>query len=212
MINKNINICYAVDSNYVPHMCCSMASILSNANPNDVYNFYILENGIPQKDKHNIESLKNTIRGFNITYFCVKNEDFESCPITGYVNYITKATYYRFKIPELLRNIDKVLYLDCDTIIMSDISELYDIDLEDNYIAAIPEPYNQLHRERLEIKGENYYCNAGVILMNLSKIRSNGIDKIFFKYIYQTVLSFLNIELVTSAFTIINHAAAYNFV
>lgn len=37
-------------------------------------------------------------------------------------------------------------------------------------------------------------------------------NKIFFKYIYQTVLSFLNIELVTSAFTIINHAAAYNFV
>ena len=182
MKNSNINICYATDANYIPHMCASMASILSNAATGDDYNFYILGNKIPQQAKQKIEKLKSKIRNFSITYFNIENDDFKNCPITGYVNYITKATYYRFKIPELLWNIDRVLYLDSDTIVTTDISELYNVDMEENYIAAVPEAYNQHHKKRLEIDGDNYYCNAGVILMNLNKIRRDGIDKLLFEY------------------------------
>lgn len=182
-MKSNINICYSCDGNYVQHMACSIASILCNSNPDDTYNFYVLDGGISEKDKIKIGKISEKTRLFNIKYVKIDKDDFKNCPITGYVNYITVATYYRFKIPSFFGYLDKILYLDCDTVANADVSELYNINIDDYYIAAVPEPYNHLHKERLEIQGEHYYCNAGVLLMNLKKIIADNIDKAFFKYI-----------------------------
>jgi 3-dehydroquinate synthase len=56
-------------------------------------------------------------------------------------DYYTKATYYRFFIPELFPKYNKGLYLDCDIVLTADAAELYHTELGDNYIAAIPEEF-----------------------------------------------------------------------
>lgn len=62
---------------------------------------------------------------------------------------------------------DTILSLDADTIVQQDISELFDIDLGDNYFAAVREPYLSLFKP---------YYNTGVCLMNLKLIRETGKD------------------------------------
>ncbi len=178
---NEINICFSSDNNYAQHMAVTMASILSNASNEDNYNFYVLDGGISQKDKEKIEKLKS-IKDFSISYFNVDKNDFSDCPMTGYVKYITLPTYYRFKIPSLLKNVDKVLYLDCDLVLNADIKELYSTDIEDYYLAAIPEAYNNLHRERMDISAREYYCNAGVLLINNKKWREDKIEEKLFEY------------------------------
>lgn len=53
------NICYSLDSGYAEQLAASISSILLNAKENENINFYILDGGLTNKDKSNIELLKN---------------------------------------------------------------------------------------------------------------------------------------------------------
>lgn len=60
---------------------------------------------------------------------------------------------------------DKMLSLDVDTIVTKDISELWDIQLGDNYLAAVKEPYKSRYLT---------YVNCGVMMLNLARLRDDG--------------------------------------
>ncbi len=176
----SIHICFSSDEKYVHHMVVAMTSILKNIKSDRKPVFHILNGGISQKDKRKIEKLKK-IKNFNIEYLPISSESFKNCPLGGAADYITLPAYYRFKITSLIKA-DKVIYLDCDLIVEDDISNLYDIDLKDNYIAAVPEPGNIFHRMRTDIKEHHYYCNSGVMLINALKWREDNIEQKLFDY------------------------------
>ncbi len=67
-------------------------------------------------------------------------------------------------------DLDKVLSLDCDTIINENIDELWDIELEDNYFAAVREVHRLFPVEP--------YHNAGVVMWNLKQMRDGKADEI----------------------------------
>ena len=96
----------------------------------------------------------------------------------------TIGTFFRMFIPDELPQLDKVIYFDIDLVISLDIKELWDIDLEDKSIAGVhdesfvtlkPFPYSE--RGAL-LKFTNCrldaYINAGIVIMNLRKIRAQG--------------------------------------
>ncbi len=178
--NNVINICFSSDNNYAQHMSVAITSILKNTKEENQYNFFVLDGGISDKNKKNIEKLKK-IKNFSIKYIKVNKDDFKTCPMTGYVNYITLPTYYRFKIPSLIEE-DKVLYIDCDIIVKKDIAELFNTDIENYYLAAVPEVSQHTHKPRVNIEGDNWYCNAGVLLINNKKWREDNIEKKLFDY------------------------------
>lgn len=201
---SKINICFSSDNNYAKYMGTAICSILKNAGKEDSYNFYILDGGISDKSKEEISKLKE-IKDFSIEYLTVNPDDFKSCPMTGYVNYITLPTYYRFKIASMLPDIDKILYLDGDIIVNSNIKELFDTDIENYYIGAIPEVYNHNHKERLDIIGDEYYINAGVLLINCKKWREDNIEEKLFRYAIQPER-----EIVFQDQDILNEVLKYN--
>ena len=75
----------------------------------------------------------------------------------------------RAAFAKLMPDEHKVLSLDIDVVINEDISELWDIDMSDYYLAGVPEP------DRTE-KSSDVYINFGVVMMNLDKIRDTGVD------------------------------------
>lgn len=177
----DINICFSSDNNYCQHLGVTIASILKNSKHSDNYNFFIMDGGISAKNKNRIEALKK-IKNFNIYYIQMDNSDFANCPMTNYVNYITLPTYYRFKIPSLFPNIEKILYMDCDMVVNDDISKIFEIDIDNYYLAAIPEVFNHCHKERLEFKENEYYFNAGLLLINNKKWIEDNIQEKLFNY------------------------------
>jgi len=77
--------------------------------------------------------------------------------------------YYRLLIPEILFHYDKVLYLDCDIIVLSDISKLYKTSL-DGYVLAGVSNFSDISMSAyienvLKLKIDNY-INSGVLLFN----------------------------------------------
>lgn len=87
-------------------------------------------------------------------------------------NYYTDFTYMSLMqaaMTKIFPQYDVILNIDADTIVLSDITGLWDLPIEDYYFAAVPEPW--LTKKR----GYPYY-NTGVLLMNLAKLRADGKD------------------------------------
>ena len=82
----------------------------------------------------------------------------------------SQSTYYKL-LPSVFIDSDRILYLDCDTIILSDLNEMYNLNFNDNYILGALD-YLVNNVDYLGIKS-NIYINSGVILLNLKKIRED---------------------------------------
>ena len=91
-------------------------------------------------------------------------------------NFVSNWSYMillRAALTKLFPKLDKILSLDCDTLVQNNISELWDLPLDDYYFAAVKEPEKST--------AEFSYINAGVMMFNLKKIREDHLDD---KYIY----------------------------
>ncbi len=85
---------------------------------------------------------------------------------------VPASTFGRLELSQLLPQLDKVLYIDCDALVLQDLSPLYQTELEEHLIAACPEPLQHtLFRYRADVVGDAPYINAGVMLMNLALMR-----------------------------------------
>lgn len=86
------------------------------------------------------------------------------------------GTLYRLFLPQLLEpDVDTALYLDCDIIVNLAIEEIFKHDITKYYFAGVVDDgMMQVHAEHLKkIKFESKYINAGVLLINLKKLREN---------------------------------------
>lgn len=79
--------------------------------------------------------------------------------------HVSKACFLRLLIPKLFPNLDRALYVDCDTLCLGDISELYNSDFENNYIMACRGYRYSIHQAK-EL-GIPYYVNSGMLLFNI---------------------------------------------
>ena len=86
------------------------------------------------------------------------------------------ASTFRLLLSKLISPaVEKIIYLDADTIVNLDIRELWRVELEDKPLAAIPDALPQtvpLCQDGF-VKFENYF-NSGVLLMNLEKWRTDA--------------------------------------
>lgn len=94
----------------------------------------------------------------------------------------TKYALYRLMLPELVKD-DKLLHIDADALVVGDVTDLYNTNIDDYYIAGAldihADHYNL--KKPLGLTDKDVYVNAGVLLMNLKKIRE---DKIYDKWLY----------------------------
>lgn len=91
-------------------------------------------------------------------------------------NQWTQMCFSRCYAAELLPEVDKLLYLDLDIQIDHDISELWDIDI-DNYAIAGVIDLNVRSYPFSYMPNINSYINSGVLLMNLKYFREHGITE-----------------------------------
>ena len=91
-----------------------------------------------------------------------------------------KSKYYRLSLHDKLSNIDKIIYLDGDTMIFEDLTELINLDMKEYYILGFLDSlYWSL--EEYSIKNA-IVLNSGVLLMNLKSLRLNNITDKFISF------------------------------
>lgn len=92
------------------------------------------------------------------------------CPNLG--NSWTWMVLMRAALPFIFPNLDRILSLDCDTIVTDDITELWDLDISNHYFAACREPLTSAGGAYYK---QPLYCNVGVAMYNLAKMRDDGV-------------------------------------
>lgn len=176
-MHSKINICLACDDNYSKYAGVVIASILKNSqNDNDIA-VYILDGGISEQRKNEILSLKN-IKNCEINFIDIdKNlySEYENIPTFEHISF---ATFYRLKLPSILPNIKRIIYLDCDMIVVSDLKELFETDINGCWIAGCED----IGAKKMFTKYKGY-VNAGMLLLDLDKMRENKAEDKFIQYL-----------------------------
>ncbi len=170
-----INVGIACDNNYSQYAGVVIASILTNANENSNLCFYILDGGINDENKEKIISLKR-IKDCEINFVQIDESMFDEYKKIKTHAYISIATYYRLKLATLLPDIDRIIYFDCDMVVNKDLADLYNIDFGDNIVAGVKDLNFRMLRKNPS------YTNAGMLVMNLAKIREQNIETGFLNY------------------------------
>lgn len=169
--NETINILCATDENYAPY-CGIMLTSLFDSNRDCHFNVYVFIDGnFSDTNKEKYYRLGQKYKNA-INLMKIDNSMIEAFPMTSY--HITRPTYYRLLVTELLPiNIHRVLYLDCDLIVVGDIKSLWNVDLCGGAIAGVSECTPDCHCSRLEYPVTFGYFNAGVMVIDLDYWREN---------------------------------------
>lgn len=183
--NTTINIAFATDNNFVYPTLVSMTSVLENKNINSKINFYILlSDSIAKEDQQTLLNTQEDYENCQVNIIDMKNSYRE----VSVVRHLSTAAYYRLKLPSLLPNIDKILYIDGDTIAQQDLAQLYNIDIDNYYIAGVKDLdafaiRGNEYVNQIGIKSCEQYVNSGVLLMNLKKMREDNLEEKFDEFI-----------------------------
>lgn len=176
-----IPVVVSFDINFVLPAEIALYSLLRNAKSNTFYEINIITSDVSVKDVFSVEKLKEKFNNFSIDFLFVQDTFKDAYEVRG----ISYAAYWRLLIPELLREKEKVLYMDVDIIVQSDLSDLYNIDLEDKIIAGFYD-YGMNRTESgqnylssvLKIK-TNSYIQSGFLVLDLVSMRKYDVVNTF---------------------------------
>lgn len=173
---KIINVALASDENYFQPLSVTMTSILKNANRDELIHFFVLCNNVKDELKTKLFELKK-LKDCTIKFIDLDNKSLTNFSAGKEGCHITKTAYARIFLPEIVKNEEKIIYLDCDIVVKSSLWELFDTDIKDYYIGAVEDiGCTCLHKLRPDINPYDYfYINTGVLLINLEKWREDNI-------------------------------------
>jgi len=148
--------CYCGTRNIYADMIPAVNSLLANSDVDKVY-LLIEDDEFPYPLPDKVE----TINVIGQTYFLKDGPN--------YRNGWTYMVLMRAALHRVFPDLATILSLDCDTIVAKDISELWDLPIEDYYLAGAKEPWKSIACT---------YINCGVMLLNLKKLRDGKGDEL----------------------------------
>ena len=187
---KIIPLVFAVDDNYAPLLGVALRSILDNAKNGNFYKVYLLNTEISQSNFEMLNEYNCDV--MEIKYVNVADRMAKISKDKIHLrDYYTKAIYYRIFIPDLFPQYDKILYVDCDVVVLRDIAELYDTELGDNIFAVVHEEtmtamevFGKYSEDFLGVERKKYF-NSGLLLINTKEYIKQNIEEKFIKIMHK---------------------------
>ena len=165
-MKKIIPVVFSLNKKYLPYAKVAINSLIRRSSSKiKLYCF-----GLDLQDS-DFNYFRNLAKEFNAEF---EGVHFKSDDVSHFSEmlHLTKATYLRLYIPKFVKE-DKVIYIDCDILFLKDITELFNIPFEDNYVLAVEDwmyqnrnqySFAQDRAEKLELN--DVYVNSGVLVLN----------------------------------------------
>ena len=179
---KVVPVFLTINSAYAPYAAAAIHSLTEHADPKRYYRVIILHDGLNLVNRIRLRSLvtRNVALQFKkishslylkaVIMYCAKRK--------GLGDFFSAAVYYyRFFIPRLFPQYEKAVYIDSDTILLDDVGKLFDLEMGENVVMAMPDPKVSVIREFRDYVDKavgvphKEYVNDGVMLMDLKKMR-----------------------------------------
>ncbi len=181
-----IHIACNIDHNYVRHCAVTLVSLFEN-NKEENIAVHIIARDLTDNDKKILDELCRKYHN-TIHYYAPDEEMLKGFTIRKFSKRISMATYYRCILSALLpTTIDKVLYLDCDIVVLGSIVPLWNTPLEGKGVAAVEDIgcHETQRYDILKYPMEYSYFNAGVLLINLAYWREHDVAHACVEYFHK---------------------------
>ena len=136
MPDQTLHCAFAIDDRYSPHLGATLASVLEN-NRSPAIAAHVITMGVSDANKQLLREMVARYPGASVAFYPFDADRYAHFRVD---RHISLASYIRLFLGELLpAEVSRVLYLDCDLAILSDLGELFELPMDGCVIAAAPD-------------------------------------------------------------------------
>ncbi len=174
-MDKVLNVVYSSDDNYAQHLGVSLLSLLKNNQAFEKINIFIIDNDITESSKIKLIKIINKYSNVYLQWIAF-------LPWKDRLNLnmewnISLSSYGRLFLASMIpESVNKILYLDCDTVICGSFLDLWNSSFA-GIAAGVQDTVSSDTKSAVGLVAANKYINAGVLLIDLFKWRKNNIEE-----------------------------------
>ncbi len=173
---EKMNIVFASDDNYMGFLATSMLSLLEHKAEDDEIQFYVFDDNITIESKKKLEKMLKPYSQ-TVVYLKVPTTE-ELCGVTFSNQRWSSTMILRLFVASLFPDeIKRIIFLDCDILVLGSLKELWEEKLGDCYIGGVQECSGDKRKANLGLSPEANYINAGVEIIDLDKIRNSDAEE-----------------------------------
>jgi len=185
-IRVDIPVVFICDDNYAMPTAVAITSMFHNCGRDTSYRIYIFGSNLSENSKELLTGFKTDVHSIFLKDISSENYSKTGNSRVPSSIHVSKAALCKFDIANIIREYDKIIYLDGDVIVKKDLKGLYGVDLGDKYAAVVKDMkpmvnYNPTQVERLGVNHSAYF-NTGMMVLNLEKMRADNLAEQLFEY------------------------------
>lgn len=169
---KNLNVLYTLDSGFKTQLVVSLNSLIRNTKKK--LNVFIIFDNLDEETRSYFMSLGNS--RVKIKFLDAPKISNKLIPDRGAI-----SQFYRLYLTKIFKgssDISKLLYLDCDTLIMnSSIENIANIEMDNDAIAATIDPWSYQYKSIFKLEKDTDMFNSGIFFINLEKWKEKNYDE-----------------------------------
>lgn len=171
-----MNVLFSSDDNYAPHLGVAIFSLLDNNRRLSIIRIYVVDNHIMPE---NIERLLSIVHTFDNAVLKFLSFDKWANSLKLKMAWpISISAYARLFAAEMLPvDLDRVLYLDCDMVVTTDLEDLWKTDLQGNCLGAVQDQVFPHIKTAIGLSESSSYFNSGLLLIDLNSWRQNRLGE-----------------------------------
>jgi lipopolysaccharide biosynthesis glycosyltransferase len=202
--DREIHIVTGGNAAFVPGICVTTASALESLSKNRTAHIHILDGGVSMKDRNLIKEVCGRIHPeCKVDFYQLGEYDFSKFA-PGHNG--SRMFYARLAMAEILSNLEKVIYIDSDTVVLGDFDELWSIDIGKHMaLACKDKKIRRLSEDCPWVLDaadmQRGYFNSGLMVANLTgwrkmnlynkSVKLSSKNKSELKFWDQTLLNYL---------------------
>lgn len=191
---NNVPVVFFTDDNYVQYLVVALTSLLEHIKKSCNYDIFILFNSLSEANKKKIKNIFKSIDNASVRFIDVTPylSDDSICQFSQGTESVTLSNFYSFLVSDIFKNYRKIVCLHADIIVNKDIAELYNQNIENNWIGAsldIKEILNLRlnEKKRTDIQRKDYLINTlgleepykyfqdGALIINIEQFNKNNV-------------------------------------
>ncbi|GHU86897.1 hypothetical protein FACS189476_01210 [Spirochaetia bacterium] len=184
--SNNVPVVLASSEYFVPYAAVALQSILDTMSSDTNYDIIFLHVDISPAAQKRLRSFTSDIYSNVSLRFYNVSKDVADTNFA--VNaHLALQTFFRLYLQKIGRHYERILFIDCDVIVKTDIADLYRVDIGDNLIGAALDPdhtgqYASIPEVKtytdtvLELNDPYSYFQAGVLLFNIAEFNKRFVE------------------------------------
>lgn len=191
-MSNTLNVLYACDENYAPFAGISMNSLFENNRDIPHICVYLVEDHVSEENK---EKLKKQAEEFGRELILIDAssivEQIKKLNIPSYRGSYT--TNFRMFFHTFIReDVERLLYIDCDTIVTGSLASLITLDMQGKAVAVVRDSLTTVYKTYVGMKEEDAYFNAGITFIDVVEWKRQNITEKLLNHIQNVRARYCN--------------------